>query len=498
MGGKSQGYFLILAGKRKKQGIRLGAKEENAERKKTAIYIFIAAFLFYLAIILYGWDSQFYWDEGIYSLMTEEFEKNPAMVIPTVIGENPELKPPLFTWIYYLFHLFLQYLPLPAEAIMRIPSAFFGAGAGVFVFLIGDKFYGRLAGIFSAGIFLACALVCFDSTLAMMEALALFLVTGSMYFYVRGKTKIGMALLGMLTLVKWMYAGLPIIFIIAYYWGDKDLFKKSLTFLVVPAALVFYLVLAAGFGDFGHAFDSLFWDLFRVSGSTTESRIENVSSSFITLFPLSAIFVIASLFLLKEGRETRALIVAGLLFIPIAYAGQFIVWYMSPAIPAMALLAGMLLSKIANRKEAIVAFVIFLAFSFGVQMYLADQTYWPGNTGIKEVAIFMQGKNVEFVEPGGFWAVWASGNKNYAGTDAERLLLEERNSGFLYYRFWNNTDYYNVKATYMNESYSPGCVEYLVIHENETTGSYNANITIPECMHFLFRNGNYAVYGKTE
>lgn len=473
-------------------------KDERAERRNTAVCIFIAAFLFYFAIILYGWDSQFYWDEGVYSLMVKEFSANPAMVIPTVIGENPELKPPLFTWVYYVFYLFLQYLPLPAEAIMRIPSAFFGAGAGVFVFLLGDRFYGRLAGIFSAAIFITCALICFDSTLVMMEALSLFFVAGSMYLYVSGRTGAGMAFLGMLTLVKWMYAGLPMLFLIAYFWGEKEkLLRIILSFLVVPAALLFYLALAAGFGDLGHAMDSLFWDLFRVSGSGLASRMNNIQYCFYALLPLSAISIVAAPFLFREGREMRAIIIAGLMFIPISYAGQFIVWYSSPAVPAMAILAGALLSRVGKKEEAVLAAALFIIISFGVGMYFAEQTYWPGNTGIKEVAIFMQGKNVEFVEPGDFWVVWGSGNKNYAGTDAERLLLEERNSGFLYYRFWNNTDYYNVKATFMDESYSPGCVEYLVIHENETYGSYNANITIPECMHFLFRNGNYAVYEGT-
>jgi hypothetical protein len=303
----------------------------------------------------------------------------------------------------------------------------------------------------------------------------------------------------MLTLTKWLYAGIPILFLVAYYWKKEEFPKIALSFLVVPAALLFYIALAHAFGDGGQALSALFWDMFRVSGGGLEGRVNNFYDACLLLFPYSALFLLVALSSRKEFREILPVLLMGTAFLLIPFAGQYIFWYLSPAIIGVALLIGRAAGKSAGEKNMFALMAALVVFSTVVQAYYFSTSYWKWEDGLREVVEFTKEKQVEFIEPGPLTSAWASTNQKYLGTDAERLVLEQHNPGLLFYRFGESEDYQGLGITFVaerNGTYAPPCQEYIVVHEKTRFWALNYNITVPECMGLLFREGNYAVYGR--
>src|SRR5208283_1686859 len=155
------------------------------------------------SIIIISNASPFVYDEGTYAVMVGGFSSNPSIVEPTVAGVQVEWKPPLFTWVYSAFYVFLGKLPLSVEAQFRLPSALFGAADVVLVYMIGNLLYGRKIGIAAALLFLTTPLTFFSSTLMMMESFSLFLALSSIYLYLTGNLPGGSIFLGLLVFTKW-------------------------------------------------------------------------------------------------------------------------------------------------------------------------------------------------------------------------------------------------------------------------------------------------------
>lgn len=476
-----------------------GADAESLRRGRAALAIFAVFLIIYSAYIGYYGNTPFLFDEGCYSIMITEFSANPAMVMPTVTGEHPEWKPPLFTWVYSAFYFFLKSLPFSVEMVFRLPSAFFGACTVSLVFLFGEKIYNYKAGLFSAGIYGLFPLVMFLSTLVMMETFSSFLVMAALCAFVYGKNRAAAILVGMLTLTKWLYVAPVLVFIAAYSWQKNKIMDALPAFLAVPAALAFWLLLAYFFGDFSHVSATLLFDLLRGITEKTGSGIINPANfrdGFGILMPLSAFFLAALAINWKYAKENLpvTLMAAPALLLPAA--GQFIFWYVSPFLMGFAVFFGKMIEQVGEKKGATILLVMLLVTDF----YLADyHGYGRYDTGIREAAELMKGEETLFVEPGPLFRNWKITTDQYMGTDAERLVLEQRNPGFLFYRFWNNRDYENLDIAFidgLNGTYSPPCMGQMVVHARDRATSYNYSIEIPDCYDLIWKYGDYEVYGK--
>ena len=174
---------------------------------------------------------------------------------------------------------------------------------------------------------------------------------------------------------------------------------------------------------------------------------------------------------------------------------QFIFWYMSLSLGGLALFFARIIAGVRNERYQ----VLWLLLLISASLLLGDKHFYstPYPTAAKEVAEFTKGKSVHFVEPGALQPNWADTNRNYLGTDAERLLLEQRNPGFLFYRFWESKDYGNLKIKLIDGvkgTYAPPCTGYLVVHERDRGLNYKYSIEIPSSYEFLWRKGDYAVW----
>ncbi len=433
-------------------------KEEAMRSLKTALALFIISFLIYSIGVLYYEKAPFLFDEGSYALMIKEFSANPAMVIPSVTGEHPEWKPPLFTWVYSAFYFFLKFLPLQIETVIRLPSAFFGAASVSLVFIFGEKLYNYKAGLFSAAIYGLFPLVVFLSSLVMMEAFSSFLVVAALCSFLYGRKGLAAVLVGLLALTKWLYVAPVLIFIAVYSWQRKKPEDVLLPLAAVPIALAFYLVLAYFFGDANHAAGALFFDLLRgITEKTGQGLISpaNFNEGFGILMPLSALFLIALVTNWKYAKENLpiTLMAAPALLLPAA--GQFIFWYVSPFLVGFTVFFGRMIEQVGEKQGSTILIILLLVTNF----YLADYHFYGAyDTGVREAAELMKGKETLFVEPGLFFSNWKPITREYLGTDAERLVLEQWNPGFTFYRFGDSWDYENLKIEFMNgtnKTYSP-------------------------------------------
>jgi len=455
-----------------------------------ALLLFALSFAIYSFLVV-SHPFPFVFDEGVYSLSVKEFSDNPSTVMPTVTGVHVEWKPPLFTWVYSVFYKLLSGLPVQVETIFRLPSAFFSAINAALVFLLAERMYGRRVGLASSLLFLVNPLTAFSAMTAMMEAFSLTLILATMLCYLRGSRGPGAAFLAMLTLTKWLYVAFPVVFITLYFLRSKELRAILLSFLAVPAALAAYLLLAFLFGSYGNALYNLALDLSR---SSPHPDLRSAAFNFIQMtlvtFPLS--LVALALLLSKkpdiwEERHILALCAAGFVLL---FAGSFIFWYLTPVLPAFAILVAKRAEEFDKGAMLFAAITAFLAMSLSAPLIL------QGQSDLKDVAIFMKGKQVSFLEPYAHYPIWERVNALYHGTPRSYLLLEQLNSGLLFYRFSDSSDYGDLRAVLSEYNETPSCGGYLVVHRrflDATQPRYNWSV--PGCFTLLWENGYYSVYG---
>lgn len=455
--------------------------KESFTTRQAAVFLFFLALIVYTSVILIK-DSVFIYDEGFYALMIKEFSDNPSMIMPTLAGEHVEWKPPLFVWVYSAFYTVLKNLNLSPEATIRLPSALFGALSVLFTYLIADRLYGKYTAIASAFLFLATPILMFSSFVVMIEAFSVFLILASIYLYITNRHFMGMLFLGMVVLTKWLYVIAPLIFLALYFIRKKEFPKVALSFLIVPFSLGLYLLLAYFFGSYDNAVMNLFLDILRpVPSFNPLDYSVFLMYMLVVTFPLSLFFAFFALYERRFWKESHLLAMGALAFImPISQF--FIFWYCIIAVPAMAIF-------VAKRMEGfstgplfpmILASLVLISFL----MFVA----WPYKTpdeSVRDVAQFMKGKNITFLETENLYLNWQSINENYIHTEKSYLLLEQLNNGFLFYRFNDTKDYHNINALFFEENTIPPCSEYLILH---------GNASVPDCFTLFRKFGNYCVY----
>jgi uncharacterized membrane protein len=104
-----------------------------------------------LGLDLYRLGEPSMWFDEILSV--ERAQQPLSILWRVIVDTQPNMA------LYYVFlHFWLQFtalFALPAsEAVVRFPSAIFAAASSVLVFLLGQRFFGRVAGVLAAGLYL--------------------------------------------------------------------------------------------------------------------------------------------------------------------------------------------------------------------------------------------------------------------------------------------------------------------------------------------------------
>lgn len=381
-----------------------------------------------------------------------------------------------------VFYLFLKNLDLPIETIIRFPSALFGALNVSLVYLIAGKLYDKRTALLSAIVFLTTPLVLFSSLVVMMEAVSLFLILGIMYFYINEKFTAGALFLGLLVLTKWLYAISPILFIVLFFFKNKNLPKILLSFLIVPAALATYLVLSYISGTFDNVILGYSFDLTRPMPAFELYNNLFLISCLLVTFPLSVFF----LYLLASKNldiwKEKHLIAVALLNFLLPFSSLYLWWYSIIAIPALVIIV------VKKMPDLGLPFMITIFVSLNIFAFiLVIIPFTETDADLKEAMEISKGKNVTFYETRGLSAHWHSWNERYMFSDKSYLLLEQNNPGIMFYRFNDNNDYHNFHALFAYYGEEPSCVDYLMV-----TG----NVFLPDCYRLAWNNPKYWLYSS--
>lgn len=404
--------------------------------------------------------------------------------MPTLLGEHIEWKPPLFVWVYSVPYFLLKDMAMPAEVLFRLPSTFFGAMSTLMVYLIANRMYGKPANAIAALLFMTSPLVVFSSSTIMMESLALFLILATIYLYMAEKTTLGIIALGLLTLTKWLYALVPMIFIVALLLKDRRLPGTCATFIVIPFSLCLYLLMAHLFGSLDNAVMNLAMDISRPAPTLMPVNIIGAMIiGIIVTFPVSAIFLHFAVKLRNELWNERAVFATGALAFVIPISQHFIFWYEVVAVPSLV----MFVSKMIADSQKTVLFAVLTGAIVMLNLLTAVAIYPTEEQVSMEVGAFMKGKQVTFIETQYLYDNWEAINRRYLGSEESHLLLEQTNGGILYYRFNDVQDYDNLNSIFTRYENATPESEYVVVHGDAET---------PEGYTQIWEKAKYTAYKK--
>jgi len=303
-------------------------------------------------------------DETVYSMMIEEQVSHPSLV-PTFLGYEVGWKPPLFFWVYGALTRPLLALPLPLEAVYRLPTVLFGLLNSLMVFLLVGKLSKRNeVAFFTALIYAFTFLVIFTDSLAMTDTLAMSFILASILAYLSAlENPLFFILAGFLSFLafftKQINAAVAPVFMAAYLFQfDRKKLLSALfllSLLFVPAA---FLMNYLAFKSPGQA-QTVYADL--ISGKILNNlSVGSIGSSAAPLFLLASVWLPLSLFgFVKYWRENIAMSLWYLLTVFPLVAGTWMPFYFLPVMPAIAYFSCVMLLR--DEKGKIVVDRFFLA-----------------------------------------------------------------------------------------------------------------------------------------
>jgi len=479
---------------------------ERTSGSAVPIALFLLSLLLFSSIIILR-PLVFVYDESTYATMANELNANPGQIVPTITGEKVEWKPPLFFWVSSAFLSVLKpianSLALPVETPFRLPSALFGALSVWLVFLVSERMYGRRTAIAAALMFMTVPLVMLMSSLMMLDMFAVMLSLAAIYTYVSGRVTTGSVLLGAVVLTKWLYVIVPAIFVLMYFLHPRrrsEASRIALSFVSIPLAILLYLALAFVFGNFGNALTMLFLDITRPMPTfSLVSILVTALTLFIPLFPVIFLALMLLIFSKRIETEEWPLLACGaLLFIMPVFKG-FIFWYALITVPALVILVAKRIMEEQGNLPYILLCCVLLLQVVGAYGPLTQSHF--ANPDMTQVAGFMKNKEVAFAERDDLSWLWWTINKEYLGTNRSYLLLEQNNPGFLFYRFNDSEDYWNVHPVFLALNETIDCSSpYLVVHSSQLIGpalsENEVAAMVPACYQQIDQTENFRIYER--
>jgi hypothetical protein len=257
-----------------------------------------------------------------------------------------------------------------------------------------------------------------------------------------------------------------------------------LSFLAIPLFLAFYFMMSWAFGNFDNVAYTLIADASRAQPFSSLILIGNLFLLLNYTFPISIFFIVFVISERSDFWKEKHIIVMGLLIFLTILSNKFLPWYSSISFPAMVIFIANHVAKSGKLAPFLLTALIVLNL---MSMFFFPLTYQ--NTDTRDIADFSKNKNITFYITKPLYPAWAHINEHYRGTGKTRLLLEQQNVGFLFYRFNDSQDYGNVHAVFSEFNETPGCEDYLVV---------NSNASVPECYGLLWNTSNYWVYSTKE
>ncbi len=306
---------------------------------KKKMLLFLAVIYLFTRLVMLTMVP-FVQDEGPYSVMIEEQIQHPTLVV-TFLGKEVGWKPPLFFWISGIFVQFLRSLPIPIEAVYRLPNVLFGLINVFLIFFIFEKLTGKKDETFA--ITLAYTLIALPLNVeisVLTDTLCGTFIYAGILSYIYGSTD-----------RKWFLAGGLFTFL-AYMTKQTNaalvpalaialLFQKDRKKLLDPV----FLVSLVGFPLAMWLFDASISHIssYTVTGYVIDKVILNhlniaaILGSLIGVFPFITIWLPASILgFIKNWKINWLVSVWFLLSLFPLIGGTLMPFYFYPVIPAIA------------------------------------------------------------------------------------------------------------------------------------------------------------------
>ena len=307
------------------------------------------------------------WDEAWYAQIIKNMaSNNHSLLAPYWNGRYYFDKPPLYFWLSLPFFKIFG----PGEWQTRIVSATSAILASLLIYLIGKKLFSQKAAILAFLAFLTFGQVIIRFAHGNLDALLVFLILASFYFYLLSEKNRKWTLAcgifaGLSFLAKGYLPGLYSLAIILLYAliAEKKLPRQFAT-IVITTLLVSIWYYFAGFLKFGEQFIS--WYLFSPDAGLLKSPLSSFSLSYFMDLARDVGFwwilvILAIIKKVKLARFEKSILIAftvlTIIYItPLNFLSEKLGWYNLPTYPLIALVVGLFASKI-NLKAVSVTFI---------------------------------------------------------------------------------------------------------------------------------------------
>lgn len=233
-------------------------------RSTRITFLVVLALGFFLIFSGLGSTHLIPWDEAIYAEIAKNiFTTGDYLTLHWWPGELWFEKPPLYMWLVST----LMHLIGVNELAIRLPSALFGLGTVLTVYLFGKRLYNRTVGFLAAFVMLTTFQFLYYSRVGMLDVTLTFFTTLSLYFYWHAEDElkkkfwvISGVLMGCAVMTKGVVGFLPLLVILVHQTTlivfrkkrfERELIKNVALFFVSSAAvfLPWHLAMFQRHGD---------------------------------------------------------------------------------------------------------------------------------------------------------------------------------------------------------------------------------------------------------
>ena len=337
-------------------------------------------------------------DEAFYSVMIEEQIAHPTTVV-TLFDYPVGWKPPLFFWISGFFVQFLRGLPIPIEAVYRLPNILFGLINVFLVYFIFEKVTGEKNESFvMALVYITMGVPIHTELRVLTDTMCGTFIFAGVLSYIKGLEDSRWFLFGgIFTFLAYFVkqsnaAVVPIVAVALILQTDR---KKLLNPLLIISLFAFPV--ATALEDI--SFNAPLGDMTTHFAKTTlldKLKPESLGGSILGLFPLTTIWLVISVFGFWKNWNGKVGMSAWycLIIFPLI-AGVLMPFYFYPVIPAIAYFAVKFLSKDGQKTKMdqffyIVFFIcVIVGYVIGTANHIEYKKYYLPQKNIGE---FLVGK----------------------------------------------------------------------------------------------------------
>lgn len=277
--------------------------------RRPLAFLIIYSLLFRLLFML---TVPFVADESLYAVMIEEQIDSPSLN-PTFLGYEVGWKPPLFFWVYAPFAALLKPLPIPLEAVYRLPTVLFGMLNVVLAYHIISRLSGNKEIIFYTTLVYSTIFLGVNTDAKVLtDTLAMTFILASILAYLRaGRDNKQYILAGIFAFlaffVKQALAFMaPLVATFYFLQFDRKTLTNSYFIISLLLPVLAVLVNYSIFENKGQA-DTVYLDMIE-NKILKNFDLEKLSGSLMLFFILTSVWLpLSMLGFLKHWRDNLAL-----------------------------------------------------------------------------------------------------------------------------------------------------------------------------------------------